>query len=306
MLTQAIAPGLIATVIVAELASLLLSDGAALATRYNQFVAGIFVPLTVLLIGLCGWTVFLWDIDRLFFKLESRIDAQIGELAAKAGEGQTDHTLIGRARSSLNRTLAALRASAVRLIEQAYWDDINAGGVLAFPQPDIAAAIDHIDRNRRDLLASLSQSIAQALPIGGVPASLVSRLIFRYAAPEVKTRLYRRLVLRFLSQLGALFALAAVCFYVSLLSWSRVDPGVFHPPAPSPAAVLFYEIDLILRGALFDFMEHTHRSISPIAIDQGRTAFVYYTLMFRMFVAIYVISSLFRVAASLCGAGARS
>jgi hypothetical protein len=31
-------------------------------------------------------------------------------------------------------------------------------------------------------------------------------------------------------------------------------------------------------------------------VNQGATAFVYYTLLFRMFVAVYVISSLFRVA----------
>jgi hypothetical protein len=43
-------------------------------------------------------------------------------------------------------------------------------------------------------------------------------------------------------------------------------------------------------------MEHTHRSVSPIAINQDATAFVYYTLLFRMFVAVYVISSVFRVA----------
>jgi hypothetical protein len=52
----------------------------------------------------------------------------------------------------------------------------------------------------------------------------------------------------------------------------------------------------MLRGALFDVMEHTHRSVSPIAINQSATAFVYYTLLFRMFVAVYVISSVFRVA----------
>jgi hypothetical protein len=59
--------------------------------------------------------------------------------------------------------------------------------------------------------------------------------------------------------------------------------------------VLLYQLDLMLRGALFDFMEHTHRSVSPIAINQTATAFVYYTLLFRMFVAVYVISSVFRV-----------
>ena len=58
---------------------------------------------------------------------------------------------------------------------------------------------------------------------------------------------------------------------------------------------MLYQFDLMLRGALFDFMEHTQRSLSPITINQNSTAFVYYTLVFRMFVAIYVISSLFRV-----------
>jgi len=50
-----------------------------------------------------------------------------------------------------------------------------------------------------------------------------------------------------------------------------------------------------LLGALFDFMEHARQSVSPIAVNRNATAFVYYTLMFRMFVAIYVMSSLFRV-----------
>jgi hypothetical protein len=110
----------------------------------------------------------------------------------------------------------------------------------------------------------------------------------------VKVRLYRRLVLRFLAQHGALFTLTAVCFYISILAWSRVS-GVFGTASVSAGNVFLYQVDLMLRGALFDFMEHTHRSVSPISINQNATAFVYYTLMFRMFVAVYVISSLFRV-----------
>ena len=124
---------------------------------------------------------------------------------------------------------------------------------------------------------------------------MVSRLIFRYVAPEVKVRLYRRLVLRFLSQLGALFALTAACFYISILAWSGVNETVFNQASVSAASVLMYQLDLMLRGALFDFMEHTHRSVSPVTINQSATAFVYYTLLFRMFVAVYVISSMFRV-----------
>ena len=34
------------------------------------------------MIGMCGWIVFLWDIDRLFFRLERKIDAQVGAESA--------------------------------------------------------------------------------------------------------------------------------------------------------------------------------------------------------------------------------
>ena len=51
---------------------------------------------------------------------------------------------------------------------------------------------------------------------------------------------------------------------------------------------MLYQLDLMLRGALFDFMEHTHRSVSPITINQNATTFVSYTLLFGMFVAIYI------------------
>ena len=244
------------------------------------------------MIGVCGWIVFLWDIDRLFFRLERKIDAQLPEQTASE---EPDGSLLGRAKEMLNSKTQHIRAQAVGAIEKAYWEDINAGGVLAFPQPNIAAAVEQIDKSRRDLLAPLTELVVRAIPLGNAPASIVSRVIFRFVAPDVKLRLYRRLVLRFLSQLGALFALTVFCFYLSILGWSRVNGSVFNQPGVSAVSVLFYQLDLMLRGGLFDFMEHTQRSISPIRINQNATAFVYYTLLFRMFVAVYVLSSLFRV-----------
>jgi hypothetical protein len=80
-----------------------------------------------------------------------------------------------------------------------------------------------------------------------------------------------------------------------VLAWSRVNGHIFSAPTISPAGVFLYQLDLMLRGALFDFMEHTRRSVSPVTINHNATAFVYYTLMFRMFVAVYVISSVFKV-----------
>ena len=285
--TQYVAPGLVVLALTIELSGLSIRS-----TAYGYLLAIVFSVLTILMIGVCGWIVFLWDIDRLFFTLERKIDAQLPEQTASE---EPDGSLLGRAKEMLNSKTQHIRAQAVGAIEKAYWEDINAGGVLAFPQPNIAAAVEQIDKSRRDLLAPLTELVVRAIPMGNAPASIVSRVIFRFVAPDVKLRLYRRLVLRFLSQLGALFALTVFCFYFSILGWSRVNGSVFNQPDVSAVSVLFYQLDLMLRGGLFDFMEHTQRSISPIRINQSATAFVYYTLLFRMFVAVYVLSSFFRV-----------
>jgi hypothetical protein len=283
VMTQYVVPGLLAAAFLVEIA------GTRTFPAYDYLVAVVFSLLTLIMIGACGWIVFLWDIDRLFFSLERKIDTQT------VSEG-ADGSLLGRVRDMVSSKVQHLRAEVVRSIEKAYWEDINAGGVLAFPQPDIARAIEQIDEGRRDLLAPLTELVARTLPVGNSPAALVSRVLFRYLASEVKLRLYRRLILRFLAQLSALFVLAALCFYFSILGWSRVSASVFTQPVVSATSVLLYQLDLMLRGALFDFMEHTHRSVSPISINQRATAFVYYTLAFRMFVAAYFISFLFRVA----------
>jgi hypothetical protein len=284
VMTQYVVPGLLAVAFLVEI------TGTRTAFAYDYLIAVGFSLLTVIMIAACGWIVFLWDIDRLFFSLERKIDAQA------ISDAGADGSLLGRVREMVSNKVQHLRAEAVRSIEKVYWEDINAGGVLAFPQPNIARAIEHIDEGRRDLIAPLTELVARTVPVGSAPAALAARVLFRYLAQEVKLRLYRRLILRFLAQLSALFVLAALCFYFSILGWSRVGASVFTQPTVSATSILLYQIDLMLRGALFDFMEHTHRSVSPISLNQRATAFVYYTLVFRMFVAAYFISSLFRVA----------
>jgi len=298
-LTQYVAPGLVAVVVVVEIIGWLLGTpvSPSVTRTYHCLLLIVFSLLTAIMIGICGWIVCLWDLDRLFFKLESKIDSQIAALESKSGESGNHGTMLGRARELLlNKVMKGSRAIAVSAIEKSYWIDINAGGALAFPKPDIAAAVDQIEKSRRDLLAPLTEIVSRTVPLGSISAPIVSRLIFMYFAPEIKVRLYRRLLLRFLSQLGGLFVLTAICFYISVVAWSRVSGSVFFSQAGiSPMSIALYQLDLMLRGALFDFMEHTRQSISQIAVNRNATAFLYYTLMFRMFVAIYVMSSLFRV-----------
>src|SRR5437016_122790 len=189
VLTQYVAPGLVVLALIIELSGLSIRSMA-----YGFLLAIVFSALTVVMIGVCGWIVFLWDIDRLFFSLERKIDGQLPEQTASSDE--PDGSLLGRAKEMLNSKTQHIRAQAVGAIEKAYWEDINAGGVLAFPQPNIAAAVEQIDKSRRDLLAPLTELVVRAIPMGNAPASIVSRVIFRFVAPDVKLRLYRRLVLR--------------------------------------------------------------------------------------------------------------
>jgi hypothetical protein len=230
-LTQYVAPGLSTVVLVAEVMSWLLGapTSHSLTHAYNYVLLTVFSLLTAIMIGICGWIVFLWDLDRLFFKLESKIDSQVAALESKSAKGGEDGTLLGCAREMLNNVVRSTRAMAVGSIEKSYWIDINAGGALAFPKPNIAAAVDQIEKSRSDLLAPLTEIVSRAIPLGGISAPIVSRWIFRYFASEIKVRLYRRLVLRFLSQLGALFVLTAICFYISLVAreWVRLQSG-FH------------------------------------------------------------------------------
>src|SRR5262249_19425864 len=91
-LTQYVAPGLAAVVVVAEITGWLLgaSVSPSVTYTYHCLLLIVFSLLTAIMVGLCGWIVCLWDLDRLFFKLESKIDSQIAALRSKADESGND------------------------------------------------------------------------------------------------------------------------------------------------------------------------------------------------------------------------
>src|SRR5436190_1305485 len=230
VLTQYVAPTLVVLALAVELSGLSFRTVA-----YDYLLAIVFSVLTIVMIGVCGWVVFLWDIDRLFFRLERKIDAQLPEQTASE---EPDGSLLGRAKEMLNNKTQHIRAQAVGAIEKAYWEDINAGGVLAFPQPNIAAAVEQIDKSRRDLLAPLTELVVRAIPMGNAPASIVSRVIFRFVAPDVKLRLYRPLVafqghpfrcapLACVAAIEAIHrgAFSLLCEWPAKLSTARVSAG---------------------------------------------------------------------------------
>jgi hypothetical protein len=80
-ITQFVVPVLIAAVFIVEITGVT-SASPTLEVAYNYLIAIAFSLLTVVMIGVCGWIVFLWDIDRLFFRLERKIDAQVAATAS--------------------------------------------------------------------------------------------------------------------------------------------------------------------------------------------------------------------------------
>jgi hypothetical protein len=203
--TQYVVPGVLACALLVEI------SGTQTSLAYDYIVAIVSSLLTLVMIGACGWIVFLSDIDRLVFSLERKIDT---EAVTDAGD---EGWILGRVRDALASKVARLRAKAVRSIENAYWEDINAGGVLAFPQPNIARAIEHIDEGRRDLLRPLTELVARTVPSAlrlrrssrgcsfaiSRPRSSCASIAGTFCASSPSSR--------------RLFILAALCFYFSIL-----------------------------------------------------------------------------------------
>ena len=70
-LTQFVVPVLIAAAFIVEMTGV--TPGlSTLEVAYDYLIAIVFSLLTVVMISVCGWIVLLWDIDRLFFRLERR------------------------------------------------------------------------------------------------------------------------------------------------------------------------------------------------------------------------------------------
>src|SRR6476469_2002921 len=102
VITQYVVPGLLALAFLVEI------TGARTVPAYDYLIAIAFSLLTLIMVGACGWIVFLWDIDRLFFSLERKIDTQAVSDAAAEG------SLLGRVREMLTSKVEHLRAEAVR------------------------------------------------------------------------------------------------------------------------------------------------------------------------------------------------
>lgn len=61
----------------------------------------------------------------------------------------------------------------------------------------------------------------------------------------------------------------------------------------SPIAVAMFALDLVLRGAFFDFMQHFDLTLSHVGMYRPNRRFVWYAFLFRMFFGLTMLKILF-------------
>lgn len=88
-----------------------------------------------------------------------------------------------------------------------------------------------------------------------------------------------------------------VCFTVSCLLLQADGHLIFSdgksPVVAGPIATALFALDLVVRGALFDVMQHFDLRISPINMNRSAFWFVWYAFAFRMTFALTLLKILF-------------
>lgn len=93
--------------------------------------------------------------------------------------------------------------------------------------------------------------------------------------------------------IGVLMGVFFVLFVLNLVQLQDVS-GVrlFAEGQGSLLAITMFAFDLVLRGALFDWMEHFDWSVSPLSMNRETFWLVIYAFVFRMFYALTLLKIL--------------
>lgn len=96
-----------------------------------------------------------------------------------------------------------------------------------------------------------------------------------------------------LSHFALTYFLVAECFLFSCYAWAAVYPDTFTRNV-SFVDINYFVLDLTLKGAVFDFMEHFDKSVSHLTVSPEARGFFMYAFYFRLFVSLVVVGSVVR------------
>jgi hypothetical protein len=91
-----------------------------------------------------------------------------------------------------------------------------------------------------------------------------------------------------------LFVSVWTVFLATVLLWAYLAPSIFstRPDAPS---IFVFVVDLTLRGAIFTVFDHLGISFTHLAPSAGAKLFIVHTLVFRLFMSLFVIATFIKV-----------
>ena len=100
--------------------------------------------------------------------------------------------------------------------------------------------------------------------------------------------------------IGVAMIVVYVLFTISCLLLQAEGHVIFTdgkvPVIAGPIATSFFTIDLVLRGGLFDFMQHFDLRASHLYLNRQMPWFVWYSFVFRMYFGFTLVRLLFSLA----------
>jgi hypothetical protein len=97
--------------------------------------------------------------------------------------------------------------------------------------------------------------------------------------------------------IGVSMIVVYVMFTISCLLLQAEGYEIFTdgqtPVKAGPIATAFFTIDLMLRGGLFDFMQHFDLHVSHLYLNRAARWFVWYSFVYRMFFGFTLVRLLF-------------
>jgi hypothetical protein len=234
--------------------------------------------------------IVTWDIDRISYAVEEeaqrrflkRISPEKPEAADPNGSqdeaGKGNSWGVPSAMSAAFESLIARRAEFL-------WQNLLQSGCIDFPRADVKLAIKAI----REESPAGDTGILDALK-----TLIVSKLFAHSYIPRLRLKIMDKLVTKFTREISILFVSVWTVFLATVLLWAYLAPGIFstRPDAPS---IFVFVVDLTLRGAIFTVFDHLGISFTHLAPSAGAKLFIVHTLVFRLFMSLFVIATFIKV-----------
>src|SRR5206468_11579167 len=81
----------------------------------------------------------------------------------------------------------------------------------------------------------------------------------------------------------------------STQAWCSLDQNIFVGGNASPGDVILFVLDLMLRGGLFDLMEHFELHVGHLIRNRADWMFSLFSFSYRIYVPMFLIATVVRV-----------